>query len=64
MSSPLVLDPTLAAKIASVVVHADEMLSADGHPFDKTALEQALQDPDVVRWISDLGPLAPRKRRP
>lgn len=58
----LVLAPALAAKIASVVVHADEMLSAKGHHFDKAALDVALHDPDVQAWIKALGALAPVKR--
>lgn len=55
---------TLACKLASVVVHADEMLSPGGHAFDKTALEQACRDPEVQAWIKSLGPLAPLKRPP
>ena len=53
---------TLASKLASVVVHADEMLSPTGHHFDKTALEQACRDSEVRAWIKSLGPLAPVKR--
>lgn len=53
---------TLAGKLASVVVHADEMLSPMGHHFDKAALEQACHDPEVQAWIKSLGPLAPLKR--
>lgn len=58
----LVLSPTLAAKLAAVVVHADEMLSPAGHHFDKAALEQVCRDPEVQDWIQRCGPLAPRKR--
>lgn len=56
------ISATLASKLASVVVHADEMLSAKGHHFDKIALEQACRDPEVLEWIESLGPMAPVKR--
>lgn len=58
----LVLSPQLAAKIAAVIVHADEMLSPDGHPYDREALLQCLADPMVREWVHRCGPLAPRKR--
>jgi hypothetical protein len=56
------LTAALASKLASVVVHADEMMSPAGHGFDKVALERAVHDPDVQAWIKSLGPLAPLKR--
>lgn len=59
----LVLTGGLAAKLAAIVVHADEMLSADGHPFDRAALLQAVNDADVQDWIKRCGALAPVKRR-
>lgn len=57
------ISASLASKLASVVFHADEMLSQDGHHLDKTALEQAARDPEVQAWVKSLGPLAPVKRR-
>lgn len=65
MSKPsfCTLTVTLAAKLAAVVVHTDEMLSADGHPFDKAALKTVLEDEEVAKWLRDVGPLAPVKRR-
>lgn len=53
----------LAAKLAAVVVHADEMLSGDGHNFDRVALESIVRDPQVQAWVVSLGALAPVKRR-
>jgi hypothetical protein len=53
---------SLLAKLGSIAVHAEEMLSPEGHAFDKTALEQLLKDPEVVAWIKDMGALLPRKR--
>ena len=58
----LTLSPSLASKLASVVVHADEMLSPKGHHFDKAALLTACQDEEVQAWLKALGPLAPVKR--
>lgn len=60
----LVLSPSLAAKLAAVVVHAEEMLSPHGHEFDRVALGAVLCDPEVKDWIERCGPLAPRKRKP
>jgi hypothetical protein len=54
---------SLASKIATVVVHADELLSPDAHVFDREALRVAANDPEVQAWIKELGPLAPVKRR-
>jgi len=59
---------TLAAKLASVVVHADELLdsiitSPAAVEFDKVALATACRDPEVQAWLKSLGALAPQKRR-
>lgn len=65
MSSPLQPTPALLCKLASVVVHSDEMLSADGHPFDRNALLSLIRDDaEVKEWIlqmTDMG-MAPVKR--
>lgn len=58
----LVLAPTLAAKLAAVVVHADELFGPGGHDFDRQALLGAARDPEVQDWLQRCGPLAPRKR--
>lgn len=58
----LVLTPQLAAKLAAVVVHADEMLSPLGHPLDREALQAVCRDPQVQDWLRRCGPLAPLKR--
>lgn len=52
----------LLAKLGSIIVHADEMLSPDGHEFDADALKVLLYDEEVQQWITDMGPLLPRKR--
>ena len=60
------LSPTnsLLCKLASVAVHADEMLSDGGHEFDRAALLSALSDPEVRDWIAAMTKLAlaPQKR--
>lgn len=57
-------DIALLCKLASVVVHAEEMLSSNGHELDRIALQAAIDDPAVKQWIKDMGPLAPLKRKP
>ena len=58
------VDLSLAVKLASIVVHADEMLSPDGRELDRMVLKQAVSDPEVQKWIKKLGALAPLKRKP
>lgn len=56
--------PSLLSKLASIAVHADELLSPDGHDFDRHALKSALGDPEVSEWLGQMDALAmiPRKR--
>lgn len=56
--------PALLAKLGSIAVHADELLSANGHAFDRTALQSLLSDPDVVEWLRGMDEMAllPKKR--
>jgi len=61
-TSKLEIQLTLASKLASIVVHADELASPDRHQCDVAALEQVIADPEVQAWIKALGPLAPVKR--
>jgi hypothetical protein len=51
-------------KLASIAVHADEMLSPMGHGFDKIALQTAIADPDVQEWLKAMTKvaMAPVKR--
>jgi hypothetical protein len=55
---------TLLVKLGSIAVHADEMLSADGHDFDRIALQGLIADPEVVAWIKqmDAAAMVPKKR--
>lgn len=56
--------PALLCMLASIAVHAEEMLSSDGHPLDRTALESSLNDAGVREWIASMTAMgmAPVKR--
>lgn len=41
---------------------ASELLSPSGHSFDKDALGALLRNPEVRRWITEMGPFMPVKR--
>lgn len=62
MSDPLNPVPSLLMKIGSIVVHAEEALSNQGHDFDVCTILSLLQDQEVQQWIKAMGPLLPRKR--
>lgn len=66
MSGMLNPPPSLLCKLASIVVHADELSSEHGHEFDKVALQSAMNDPEVKSWIEAMtdAAMAPRKRNP
>ncbi len=55
---------SLEIKLSSIVVHTEELISADGHMFDKVALECLLKDSEVRTWVEALqrNGLAPMKR--
>ena len=61
---PTTISLSVAAKIASIIVHVDEGLltPGSGHVFDVMALKSLVDDPEVKAWIESLGPLVPRKR--
>ena len=61
---PLQPSPALLCKLGSVVVHAQEALSAKGHPFDWEALKSNIEDKEVIAWLQKMDQLAllPRKR--
>lgn len=56
------IDIDLACVIASIIVHADEMLGPDGRGVDLDTLKLHLCDPRVKAWIRSLGALAPWPR--
>jgi hypothetical protein len=59
------LPVTLAEiKVASIVIHAQELLSSDGREADKAAMLPLLKDSDVLEWLKKFDPaLLPVKRR-
>ena len=50
--------PALLSKLGSIVVHVDEMLSPEGHVFDRAALDLLLRDPEVVAWLEQMNAMA------
>lgn len=62
MTDPLTPPPALLVKLGSIAVHVEEYLSPHRHPFDKTAIELLLNDPDVKAWIVSMGAFLPVKR--
>jgi hypothetical protein len=64
MSDVMNPSPALLCKLGSIIVHADELLSPDGHHFDREALAQVLADPEVAEWLRGMGEMAliPLKR--
>lgn len=65
MADMLKPSPALLAKIGSAIVHAQELLSDDGHAFDRTALNACLADAEVKEWIAqmDAAAMVPKRRR-
>lgn len=65
MGEPLKPGISLLVKLGSIAVHVDEMLSPDGHDFDRIALQQLIADPEVAEWIKQMDGMAmlPKKRR-
>jgi hypothetical protein len=64
MDEPLKPGQSLLCKLASITVHCDEMMSSDGHEYDKIALSMAVNDPEVREWIDKMTKMgmAPVKR--
>ena len=57
-TDPLTPSPALLAKLGSIAVHAEEMLSPSGHVLDKAALESVMADPEVVEWVDAMRKMA------
>lgn len=58
IDNPLLPSPALLCKLASIAVHADEMLSPKGREFDRAALLSALSDSEVMEWLSKMTAMA------
>lgn len=62
--NPFYPSTALLCKLGSIVVHAEEMVSPTGHGYDKVAMEQLLNDSEVVEWLKAMNAqaLLPQKR--
>jgi preprotein translocase subunit YajC len=49
---------SLLVKLGSIAVHADEMMSPQGHMVDKYALKTLLEDKEVTEWLASMNKLA------
>ena len=47
---------SLAVKLASLVIHCDEAFGPGGHHFDKIAIQQIIEDPEVKQWLRTFEP--------
>jgi hypothetical protein len=65
MSNPLCPDISLLVSLGSLIVHADEFMSADGSPFDRIAFDELLKSDDVQKWLAEMTKMAllPVKRK-
>ena len=57
-NDPLKPTSTLLCKLASIAIHAEELISEKGHPLDIEALKALLKDAEVKGWLSDMSGLA------
>lgn len=66
MSDALKPSMALQAKIGSLLIHAEEMCSDDGHEYDRAAFLSGMRDDDVLVWLGALAELSllPVKRGP
>lgn len=66
MSDPSIETPSLPLlmKLGSIAVHTEELLSPNGHVFDKSVIESLLNDPEVKTWLEEMSKrsLVPKKR--
>lgn len=55
---------SLIVKLASIIVHADEATSPNGHELDRQTIQALLTDPDVAELMETLNNmgLLPLKR--
>lgn len=42
---------TILVKLGSLAIHIEEVLSPNGHVFDKAAIQTLLDDPEVKEWL-------------
>jgi hypothetical protein len=49
---------TVLIKLGSIARHVEELLSPEGHSFDRAALDALLADPEVTEWMQAADALA------
>jgi len=64
LKEALAPSPSLLCKLGSIMMHAAEMMAPHGHAFDRMALEQLLDDPEVRDWqkAMDAAAMLPKTR--
>ena len=57
---------SLLVKLGSIAVHANGLLSPEGHHFDKAALQSLLDDAEVTQWLANMDKqtFLPKRRKP
>ena len=58
MSDPMKPSSKILIYLGSIAVHADELTSKDGHPFDLITTRGLLDDPELKAWIKSMTKLA------
>lgn len=56
-NDPLKPSPALLCKLGSILVHAEELTSPTGHPFDHQAFMSAW-DAEVIEWMEQMRKMA------
>lgn len=66
INNPLKPSATLLIKLGSAMIHAEELIETkydiSSRIFDEAAFNTVAQDPEVVEWVKQMGPMLPRKR--
>lgn len=64
MKDPLKPDTSILIKLGSIAVHVSEMLSPEGHDFDRIVIQSLLNDSEIKKWLLEMDKMAliPKKR--
>lgn len=55
---PLRIGVSMAVKLGSIAVHAQELLSPKRHEVDVAALRTLLEDQEVTQWLDAMSKMA------
>lgn len=63
-ASPLQPSPAVLSALGSIVVHVEELISPEGHAFDRLELQKLLDSTTVKDWMVEMRKLSliPLKR--